>query len=277
MTLPNAKLAGVAASCPAVDASPDTVTDTLVEAVCEAEDPEAEPTESDALPLTVTLPVNVPGVFGANVTVSMAVCPGVSVAGRLSPLMAKAELLAESCEIVTPVLPALVMVAVFAELCPTRTLPKAKDAGLASSFPAATAVPDTATSISPADAMVLLMAIFPAGVPVVCGVKEMLKGALCPGANMKGIVGDVTRKEASDTVALAIVTAARDWFITVFESCLLAPTTTVPKFMFALPTTTALLLEPLPKSAPQPDMTATEKRRRERTAPRSQRELRSIG
>jgi hypothetical protein len=267
VTLPNAKPAGVAASWPAVDASPDTDRDALVEAVCDPEDSEAEPTESEAFPLTVTLALTVPGAFGANVTVSIAVCPGLRVAGRLSPLIAKAELLAESCEIVTPVLPVLVMVAVFAELSPTRTLPKAKDAGLASSFPAATAVPATATSISPADAVVLLMAIFPVGVPVACGVKEMLKGALCPGANMKGIVGDVTRKEASDTAALAIVTAAADWFITVFESCLLVPTTTVPKFMFALPTTTALLLEPLPESAPQPDMAATDKRRSKKTAP----------
>ena len=64
----------------------------------------------------------------------------------------------------TLVLPELVSVADLAMLCPRATLPKANEAGLASTFPAATAVPETATSTSAGTMLLLLVrAILPEG------------------------------------------------------------------------------------------------------------------
>ena len=165
VTLPNARLLGEAVNCAAPAPLPETGSVALMDVVCGLADPEAAFILSEALPFKVTVPLTAPVAFGANATVKFAVCPGVMVAGRDSPLMVNAELLAESCEITTFVLPELVKVAFLLALCPTATLPNEREAGLRFSFPAATPLPETVTSTSLAVARSLLIAIFPAGLP----------------------------------------------------------------------------------------------------------------
>ncbi len=117
----------------------------------------------EQLPFTVMLPLTAVCVLGEKVTVKTALCPGVSVMGKESPLTVKAALLTESCETVTLLPPGLVSVTDFAWLCPTLTLPKASELGVTVNLPAATALPLTDTSISAAEEALLRMATFPFG------------------------------------------------------------------------------------------------------------------
>jgi len=81
--------------------------------------------ELDALLLTVTFPVAAPLAEGANVEVSVVICPGESVspfdAVELNPAPATS-----TCEIVTSELPAFVRIMCCALLLDMLTLPKFK-------------------------------------------------------------------------------------------------------------------------------------------------------
>jgi len=164
VTLPNATLAGTAASCPAAVPSPVTDKATLVAEVFLGPAEFAEEfAVREELPFTVILPLTGADVLGEKVTVKTTLCPGVSVTGKDSPLTVKAALLTEFCETVTLLPPVLVSVTDFAWLCPTLTLPKASELGVSVNLPAATAFPLTVTSISAADVASLRMATLPVG------------------------------------------------------------------------------------------------------------------
>lgn len=99
-------------------------------------------------------------------------------------------------------LPELVRVAVFATLWPTSTLPKASEAGLSARLPGGTALPDTATSISPAVAAP--DGYLPCGFTCrLWGERDRQRHALA-GTRVNGIAGEVSLNEASDAAALAI-------------------------------------------------------------------------
>ena len=78
-----------------------------------------------ALLLTVILPVAAPLAEGANVEVSVVVCPGASVV-PLAPVELKPAPATITCAIDTPEFPALVIVMFWVLLPPTLTLPKFK-------------------------------------------------------------------------------------------------------------------------------------------------------
>src|ERR1700693_4076397 len=78
-----------------------------------------------ALLLTVILPLAAPLAEGANVEVSVLVCPGVRVM-PLAPVELKPAPATTTCAIVTLEFPALVMVMFCALLLDTFTLPKFK-------------------------------------------------------------------------------------------------------------------------------------------------------
>jgi hypothetical protein len=145
-----------------------------------------------------------------------------------------APLLAESCVTVTLVPPELVSVAACAALVPTRTFPNDSDAGLAISFPGATPRPDSATSISPLPAALLLIAMVPEGFPAPRGVNAIVNVVVWPGTSVKGIAGAVTWNEGSDEPSLDMVTEEAEPLVSVSVSCLLVPTTAVPKSSCAL-------------------------------------------
>ena len=69
VTLPKATLVGKMASCPVEVPSPATGSEALVDVEEDSEDPEEALSVSEAVPLTVTLPLVDPEVLGANVTV----------------------------------------------------------------------------------------------------------------------------------------------------------------------------------------------------------------
>lgn len=183
-------------------------------------------------------------------------------------MIVKAALLTEALETVTSLPPEFFSAAVFASLWPTATVPKARDAGVSSSAPVATALPESATAMVPAVAALVEMESLPTGFPAACGVKATVRAALWPGARLKGIAGAVTWNEGSEDMALAIVTVAEELFVRVSVSCLEAPTTAVPKSRFVVPAESEpLLVEGLPpESARQPVIKATERRTKKAAA-----------
>ena len=75
----------------------------------------------EAFDVTVTVPVNVPADAGANCTVKVVLCPGVSVTGGVIPEMLYPVPAAATAEIVALVPPVFVTVSVWLEFCPTVT------------------------------------------------------------------------------------------------------------------------------------------------------------
>ncbi len=103
--------------------------------------------ELAALLTTVTLPVKLPAVAGAQITLKVVLCPAVKVSGGVRPLELKLAPEAVIWEILTLELPVLVRVTVCVPLLPTVTFPKLKEAGLAESCRiGATPVPLSATA-----------------------------------------------------------------------------------------------------------------------------------
>lgn len=98
---------------------------------------------SEALELTVILPLVLAADCGVNRMLNVTLALGVSVRGRFSPLMLNAPTVDAACEMVTLVPPVLVSESVSVALLPTWTLPKARPLGFAVNWPAVTAVPDS--------------------------------------------------------------------------------------------------------------------------------------
>lgn len=94
-----------------------------------------------------------------------------------------------ACEIVTLLLPELVTVTDKLLLFPSCTLPKFRLAGLAASWPAATAVPVTENVIVGAEGRSVVSEIVPDGVPAAWGAKMTLITVLCPAARVRGSGG----------------------------------------------------------------------------------------
>ena len=96
--------------------------------------------------------------------------------------------LTEACEIETLVPPLFVMVAVNWRLLPTGTLPKFMLAGLAATWPAETAVPETENVMFDAEERSVVSETVPVGLPVALGEKTTEIVRLCPGARLTGVV-----------------------------------------------------------------------------------------
>jgi len=86
-----------------------------------------------ALLTTLMMPVNVPEVAGAKVTVNVVLWPAVKVSGVVSPAILNPESEALTCEIFTFELPVLASVTPCVVLAPTLTLPKLTEDGVAES------------------------------------------------------------------------------------------------------------------------------------------------
>jgi len=89
--------------------------------------------EFGALLTTVTVPVALPAVVGANCAVKVAICPALIVNGAAIPLMLKPVPEAVAWEIVKLAVPLFVSVTVCDPELPVRTEPNATAAGLAPS------------------------------------------------------------------------------------------------------------------------------------------------
>ena len=140
--------------------------------------------ELGAFDVTVRPPFVLAADVGENATVKLTLWPGFNVTGTLNPLVLKLEV-APAAEIVTLVPPEFVSVSGNVCVLPTGTLPNARLAGLAVSWPGATPVPDSNTFRAGLDALDV-MARFPVTLPAEVGEKVVLKLTLWPGLSVIG-------------------------------------------------------------------------------------------
>lgn len=153
-TLPIAMGTGVAVSCPA----------------------EADPVPArgivsvglDPFEVTVTLPLALPADSGAKVTLKVALCPAVSVAGVEMPLNVNPVPLIPTWEIVTVDPPVLVTVSDRDCLLLTCTLPKLRLVGFAPNAPSANPVPDNGSDSVGLGASEVMVTV-PLRLPAACG------------------------------------------------------------------------------------------------------------
>jgi hypothetical protein len=118
-------------------------------------------------------------------------------------------------------------------LCPTVTLPKLRDVGLAPRVPTAfVPTPETGTVNVASDASEARVR-FPFEVPEVDGANCTLKLALCPTARVAGALMPVRVYPAPLMLACEMVTPALPVFFTVPDIVWVLPTVTLPKLRLA--------------------------------------------
>jgi hypothetical protein len=213
-TDPKLKLAGFAPSAPGATPVPDNGTDNV---------------GFVALEVMVTLPLALPAVTGANVTLKVALCPAVRVAGVEIPLTEKPDPLLATFEIVSVVPPVLVTVSDSTCLLPSVTLPKLKLVGFDPREPAAMPVPDSGTEsvgLEPFEVMVTL----PLALPAETGANVTLKVALCPAVSVAGVEIPLTEKPDPLLATFETVRVEPPVLVMVSVSTCLLPSVTLPKF-----------------------------------------------
>jgi hypothetical protein len=159
----------------------------------------------DAFDVTAMLPLNVPEVCGAKVTLNEVLCPAVKVSGVVIPEMLKPVPVAVACEIVRLVPPVFFRTCVWLWLCPVVTLVKVMLAGFGVNVAAATEVP-LSPKVSDGFGASEVIEIEPVNVPADSGAKFTPKVVLCPDASVRGVVIPVILKPAPLAVACEIVT-----------------------------------------------------------------------
>jgi len=134
---------------------------------------------------------------------------------------------------VTDAVPVFVIVEARVWFCPTVTLPKLSDVGLAARVPTASVpTPETGT-VSVASEALEASVRFPFEVPEVVGENFTLKLALCPAARVEGAVRPLRVYPAPEMLAFEMVRLALPVFVTVPEIVWALPTVTFPKLKFA--------------------------------------------
>lgn len=143
--------------------------------------------EPGALLVIESVPDALPAACGANVAVSVAFCPGFTVAGRLRPFAEKPAPDADAAEIVSAAVPVLLSVTDCEPVAPTATFPKLMVGGLTLNCGCAVApVPLSVTTRDGSEAL-LVMVTLPLAAPVVVGVKVTVSDADCPPASVPGV------------------------------------------------------------------------------------------
>ena len=168
----------------------------------------------EAFEATVTVPLNVPADVGANFTVNVVLCPGVSVTGGVIPEMLNAVPAAVAAEIVALAPPVFVTVSVWLELWPTVMFVKVRLVGDAVRVAGVTAVPVRGIDKLGFEAFEATVTV-PLNVPADVGVKVTLNDALCPGVKVTGGVIPEILNPVPAAVAAEIVTLVPPVFVTV--------------------------------------------------------------
>ena len=146
--------------------------------------------EFGALLTTVTVPVALPVVVGANCAVKVAACPALIVNGAAIPLMLKPAPEAETWEMVRLADPLFVSVTVWEPVLPVSTEPNVTADGLAPSW-LAVPVPDIVI-VAGDPAALLTTEMVPVALPADVGAKVALNEALDPGLMVIGVAGPLT-------------------------------------------------------------------------------------
>jgi len=181
------------------------------------------------LAMDTPAPLTAPAVVGANFTVSVADCPGVSMVPFEIPLALKPAPVTVTLEIVMFELPLFITDVVSELLLPSPTLPKDKLVGFAPSKKVAAApVPDKL--ITSGDGVPFVVSVM---LPVTAvaeeGVKTALKVVLPPAAIVVDVDSPDWLNPVPATVICEKVRVALPLFLSVIGCELLLPTATVPK------------------------------------------------
>src|SRR5215475_5696798 len=148
--------------------------------------------EPVALLVTVTLPVTLPAVVGANFTVSVAEAVGLRTKGAVIPVAVTPAPLNAICEICTLLLPVLVMVTFCVAEEPVFTLPKLTVLVLNVRIcVVATPVPLKAMVAGEPGALLVMLTV-PLRVPAVVGANTALNVVLAPTAKVLGVTRPFT-------------------------------------------------------------------------------------
>jgi hypothetical protein len=217
-TLPIAMGTGVAVSCPAV-ADPVPARGIVRVGL-------------DPFDVTVTLPLALPADSGAKVTLKVALCPAVSVAGVEMPLNVNPVPLIPTCEIVTVDPPVLVTVSDNACLLFTCTLPKSRLVGFAPIAPIATPVPDNGSDSVGLGASEVMVTV-PLRLPVVCGANVAVNVVLLEALSASGVAMPLSLNPLPLTDACVILTVDPELLVSVTVWLLWLPTVTLPKLSLA--------------------------------------------
>jgi hypothetical protein len=186
-----------------------------------------------ALLATDTLPVTLPAAVGANVTFSVAVCPGVSVVLALTPLALNLPPGVLTPNIVTFEFPLFVNVTPSGLLLPTLTFPKLRLAGFAPSRTvAATPVPLSEIPCGEFGAL-LTIDTEPVTLPTAAGANITLKVLLFPGAIVSGADKPLRLNPLPVALTCETVRLALPPFESVKVCELLVPLGTLPKLALA--------------------------------------------
>jgi hypothetical protein len=199
-TLPIATGAGVAVSCPAV-ADPVPVKGIAKVGL--------EPVD-----VTVTLPLALPAVNGAKVTLKVALCPAVSVAGVEIPLTVNPAPLMPTCDTVTVDPPVFVTVSDNTCLLPTVTVPKFRLVGFAPTAPCAIPVPDNGSDRDGLGASEVIVTL-PVALPAVSGENVAVNVAVCDALSARGVVMPLSLNPVPVTEACEMLTVAAVLFVSV--------------------------------------------------------------
>ena len=211
VTLPNAVLVGVAASCGCVPVPLKLIV----------------VGEFGALLTIEMLPLALPADVGANLALNVVLNPAPNVNGAVIPVVLKPAPAAVTAEIVTVAPPPFVSVMVCELFVPVATLPNATLVGVAASC-GCVPVPLKLIVVGEFGAL-LTIEMLPLALPADVGANLALNVVLSPAPNVSGVLNPLMLKPAPDTVALEIVTLPVPEFVNVTDWVPLLPTAIDPK------------------------------------------------
>ncbi len=194
---------------------------------------------ADVFVVSVRVPVFNPVVFESKLSVSVAVCPGFSVSGKLTPDIPKAgAALSVPALMISGAVPDEVRVTFFAGAAVfTSTAPNATLVALSVNPGAPTAVPLSAMTASPAGAFVVIVR-FADFAPAVDASKVTVRVAACPGLSVNGKVTPDIPKAPDPAIDAALMTSGAvpdEVRVTVFGVAAVLtvtlPNTTLPALM----------------------------------------------
>jgi hypothetical protein len=189
----------------------------------------------DEVLVTISRPVTAPAAAGLNCTVSVTVCLGFKVTGKLAPERVNPVPVKVAALIVTGAVPLEVRVTGWVDVEPTATLPKLKLAGLTVScgVVAASPVPLRLTSVVAFEEELLLIASRPVTVPVAVGANRTRSVTVWRGFKVTGKLAPETVKPRPVTAAALMVTGAVPVEVSVRGCADEEPTVTLPKLRLA--------------------------------------------
>lgn len=198
--------------------------------------------------VTETVPVALPAAAGVNVTVRVAFWPGLTVAGRLRPLVAKPAPDADAAEIVSAPVPVLLRVTDCEAVVPTATLAKLTLVGLTVSCGCAVAPVPLSAITNEGFAAVLVTVTLPLTAPDAVGVKITGKVVDSPPVSVSGAEIPLTANALPLTATCDIEMLEVPVFLSVTVWLELLPITTLPNA-----TLDGLALNAAPDASPVPD------------------------